>query len=352
MDDEICLRNHTARKARLKRKLILQHKKRMAKLKEEKAAIHKAIMSKGPYTPASSMSTIKNTPLGDITSSILNQNINTPKCSDTNNFSKEDVVQETIHIRRVRTRDYQVNLTKKFEAVKCNTYSSPDFNQNGNINLTNKLPASKKASGSRVQKAKITPRSSFQSQNCSGQFTNIINNSSGQHHRNQQTTDDKNGTDTNAKNTEKYKICEQRRLNANNFKVNLVNQFEAVNCNTQPTPELSHVGSSSKVQVQFNNTNTADEGVSQILQTSFTKRKQTDVLPGDPLLSTEISSSSDEDHSHDSGTDTYVSDSGSENDDLDFGTTDPSSMLLQGKIKQRIYEHLFWSFYSIDLNQY
>jgi hypothetical protein len=116
----------------------------------------------------------------------------------------------------------------------------------------------------------------------------------------------------------------------------LANQFEAVNFNTQPTPGLIYVGSSSNVQGQFNKTNTSDEDVSQSLQNSCSKRKQTDVLPGDPLLSTDISSSSDEDHSHDSGTDAYVSDSGSENDDLDFGTTDPSERLLQGKIKHSI----------------
>ncbi|WJX77676.1 hypothetical protein P8452_60960 [Trifolium repens] len=96
MDEESCVIKATAKNARLKRKIILKHKKRIRKLKEEKAAIHKAILSKVNYTPPSSMSTVTNTPLGDITSSIVNQNIIRPESSASKNFAKEDVVQENI----------------------------------------------------------------------------------------------------------------------------------------------------------------------------------------------------------------------------------------------------------------
>jgi hypothetical protein len=258
MEDNSCITNTTAKKARLKRKIILQHKKRLRKLKEEKAAIQKAILSKVAYTPPFSKST--HTPLGDITSSILNQNISRPESSSSFNGAKYDVIHQIQNKKEVQTRDYQVNLTKKFEAVNLNTRKSPNFNQNGNIQTTTHQSALKKSTGSRVHQPIISPNCSLQSQNSAGQFTNGVPNSIQPHQNNMEM--DKSGTDTNYRNPEKHKIQAQRRLNANNFKLNLTNQFEAVNCHTQPMPQMSYVGSSSNDQNQDHNTNTPDQGVS------------------------------------------------------------------------------------------
>jgi hypothetical protein len=151
-------------------------------------------------------------------------------------------------------------LTKKFEAVNLNTRKSPNFNQNGNIQTTTHQSALKKSTGSRVHQPKISPNCSLQSQNSCGQFTNGVPNSIQPHQNNMEM--DKSGTDTNDRNPEKHKMQAQRRLNANNFKLNLTNQFEAVNCHTQPMPQMSYVGSSSNDQNQDHNTNTPDQGVS------------------------------------------------------------------------------------------
>jgi hypothetical protein len=144
MDPDIGLRKSAAARARTTRKLILQHKRRIQNLKAEKAAIASAIRQGKTSTPPVFNDVRKCTPLGDITSTFLNQNHVTSNSNPNVNSSSKQTKQYFQRTKRLQRQTYQVNLEKKFDAVNSNTVNSEE---SINVASTLQKPPHSKSNG-------------------------------------------------------------------------------------------------------------------------------------------------------------------------------------------------------------
>jgi hypothetical protein len=280
MDTDKTSTKLTSSKARLKRRLILKHKKRRKLLQQQKRNINATIRPILKSGLPRSNSAINNTPLGDITSFIVNQTNSSYNVASTSNSHNQFCKQHVMQTRHLQAQQFQVNLSHKFDAVSCN------FNgQHSQTKFLNNFPHSS---------ANIQPNLSQSNQNTLSDSTHTPINTS----------------KTNPSTT------------FPNFPIISPNYSALLKPNLKPTNQSSPSSS------------------------THTPNKTSKRKPETIYVDREISDNSDieditEDDDFDSCEENYVSNSDSENDDIDIDTTLPFRQPLQGA-----YTLLMFSNYS------